>query len=265
MARESLDTMRLAICAVIRNEARYLREWIEFHRLMGVGRFHLYNRSEDDTLAILEPYMAAGIVELIDWPMLPPCQIQAYQHYIDSQQGKSRWTAFIDADEFLWSPRYQTVTEALESFPKEWPSVAVNWMCFGSSGKREREDAPVIERFTWRPSAEISSNHYVKAIVRMGRHFTMHDPHYANLPTFTPSGRLNSGSHSVPHEHGVLRINHYGCKSRQEWLERQLNGKPFGSGAPGPEECYDEIQGMDVDDREIQRYLPALKERLALP
>ena len=35
----------LSICAVYRDEGPYLREWIEFHRLVGVERFYLYDLS----------------------------------------------------------------------------------------------------------------------------------------------------------------------------------------------------------------------------
>ena len=38
----------LAVCAIYRNEAPYLREWIEFHRLVGVERFFLYNNESTD-------------------------------------------------------------------------------------------------------------------------------------------------------------------------------------------------------------------------
>jgi hypothetical protein len=174
----------------------------------------------------------------------------------------SEWCGFIDIDEFLFSPKYDTVIEALDSFPAHWQSIAVNWMCFGSSGEQEWKDIPVIERFTWRKPADIPSNHYVKPIVRMDKHFTIQDPHCANASTFTPSGRITSGPHSIPHEHDILRINHYGSKSRQEWVKRQLLGKPCVACGPSPEKCFDEIQGWDVDDKEIQRFLPELKRRL---
>jgi hypothetical protein len=96
----------------------------------------------------------------------------------------------------------------------------------------------------------------------MDRWFAMADPHFASVLTFTPSGRQTSGSHCISHEHSLLCINHYGTKSRAEWVKRQQYGKPCGGG-PSPEACYAEVQGRDVDDREIQRFLPALKERLA--
>ena len=67
--------MSLSICASFRNEAPYLREWIEFHRMMGVDRFYLYdNRSEDGWKAVLQPFIDMGIVEVTYWkfPTLRP-------------------------------------------------------------------------------------------------------------------------------------------------------------------------------------------------
>ena len=38
-------TARLAACAIYRDEADYLAEWIEFHRLCGFELFFLYDKS----------------------------------------------------------------------------------------------------------------------------------------------------------------------------------------------------------------------------
>jgi hypothetical protein len=35
----------LAVCAIYRNEAEFLGEWLEFHRLAGVQRFFLETAS----------------------------------------------------------------------------------------------------------------------------------------------------------------------------------------------------------------------------
>ena len=45
----------LAVCAIFRDEARYLAEWVSFQRVQGVERFYLYdNRSADDWRSELE-------------------------------------------------------------------------------------------------------------------------------------------------------------------------------------------------------------------
>src|SRR3954454_18594231 len=76
----SLVTAYLSICAIYRDEAPYLREWIEFHGLGGVERFFLYdNLSEDDHLSALAPYLEDGTVVLREWPAFPG-QLEAYAH-----------------------------------------------------------------------------------------------------------------------------------------------------------------------------------------
>ena len=51
----------LAACTIYRDDADYLGEWIEFHRLVGVERFVLYdNGSTDDHLDVLAPYLEEG-------------------------------------------------------------------------------------------------------------------------------------------------------------------------------------------------------------
>ena len=41
-----------------KNEAPYLREWIEFNHIVGVDHFFLYNNnSEDNYEEIIEPYV----------------------------------------------------------------------------------------------------------------------------------------------------------------------------------------------------------------
>ena len=83
-------TSYLSICAVYRDEAPYLREWVEFHRLVGVERFFLYdNNSGDEHREVLAPYVDDGSVTIHDWPQWP-AQIQAYddclkRHRDDSQ------------------------------------------------------------------------------------------------------------------------------------------------------------------------------------
>src|SRR5271165_4385432 len=59
----------LAICAIFQNEAPYLKEWIEFHKLVGVQHFYLYNNlSTDDYITVLAPYIDTKEVDLVDWP-----------------------------------------------------------------------------------------------------------------------------------------------------------------------------------------------------
>lgn len=262
--------LRLSVCSHFRNEGRYLREWIEFHRMMGVEKFYLYNRrSTDDWRTVLAPYMEQGIVDVKEWdrPAFPPgrnSQIDAFQDCIDRLRGQESWLAFLDGDQFLWSPGGTSLADVLDALPPRWGAVVAYWMCFGSSGKTEWEDAPVIERFTWRPEESCGWNQWFQSIVRLNDPSLStqgHDHLFRTAGgTYNESGALVRGT-DQPQFRSLLRVNHYWTKSRAEWEERQpadWSGETYGR----YEERWREVQGMDVDDREIQRFLPALKARL---
>lgn len=257
------------IVAIFRNEALYLREWIEFHLLMGCSKFYLYqNRSDDAWEPILAPYAAANALEVIDWPNGNPSQLQAYQHAIQRLSGQPVYAAFIDCDEFLFSPHFSTVSEALGFFPRQWGAIGVNWMCFGSGGKTSYEPKPVIERFTWRPKERQPFNLHIKSIIRMNQVVDVGPtPHHFAVEhgTFSEAGECILGPLTRLHRSDILRINHYSSKSLQEWLKRSKLGKPDRPDSMGCDpNWYNDRQAMDVDDRVIWRFLPELKKRLAV-
>ena len=66
---------------------------------------------------VLQPFVENGFMDIIDWPYPNPSQLAAYQHYIQGHRGLW-WTAFLDGDEFLWSPKYNTIQEGLDTLPQ---------------------------------------------------------------------------------------------------------------------------------------------------
>jgi len=53
---------KVAICAIVKDERRYLAEWIAYHSVIGFDHFFLYdNGSSDTTLAILRRARERGI------------------------------------------------------------------------------------------------------------------------------------------------------------------------------------------------------------
>ena len=91
----------VAVCAIFKNEAPYLKEWIEFNHLVGVEHFYLYNNnSEDDYQSVLEEYVQSGLVTLIQFPY-EQAQMKCYKDCIDKYAGETKWLGFIDIDEFI--------------------------------------------------------------------------------------------------------------------------------------------------------------------
>lgn len=60
---------KLSFVAIIKNEAPYIIEWIEYHRLVGVEKFYIYdNGSTDNIKDILTPYISNNTVVYHEFP-----------------------------------------------------------------------------------------------------------------------------------------------------------------------------------------------------
>lgn len=164
-------TWYLSAVTVFKNEASYLDEWLAFCVLQGVEHFLLYdNSSTDNAREVLEPWIAAGIVELIDWPLhwKAGAQTKAFLDALQRLRGRARWTAFIDIDEFLFSPTGKCVAEVLKDY-EEHAGIIVNWQCYGSSGHKARPPGLTIENYFRRARTNWPRNNRVKTIVDPAR------------------------------------------------------------------------------------------------
>ncbi|PWU24849.1 MAG: hypothetical protein C5B48_04255 [Candidatus Rokuibacteriota bacterium] len=258
MLETAMETY-LSVCAIYQDEAPYLREWVAFHRLMGVERFFLYDHeSTDGHRAELAPYLDDGTVLIHDWPVNPG-QKEAYDHCVAEHGQESRWIAFIDIDEFLFTPGDERIAEVLGDY-EHLPGVGVPWAVFGSSGHKTTPPGLVVESYTLR-SARPRKWGWFKSIVdprtvvrAMGPHsFSYRDRNFAGpVPEFVPFERL--------------RINHYWTKSEEE-LRQKLSRPRADTGAayaPTPERALAQTSAEhSVHDDAIMRYLPALREELA--
>lgn len=104
-------------------------EWIEFHRqVAGADHVLLFdNGSVDRPERVLAPWTGAGVATVVPWPrpFVQGAQREAYVQALRWAARRTRWIAFIDIDEFLFSPAMTTVAQVLTAF-EEHPGVVVN-------------------------------------------------------------------------------------------------------------------------------------------
>ena len=206
--------MKNAICAIFKNEAPYLREWVQFHRLQGFERFHLYNNeSTDDWMPELWDLISSGFVTIHDWPGKAQ-QIPAYKDFIgkSKNQYKYNWVAFIDIDEFLYCRSGRPVAQLLNDY-NQYAAIEAGWICFGTSGHKTKPEGLVIDNYTMRAELSFEENtKHVKSVVRPVRVFNLTDPHEFEV----------FGSKAKPEE---LKINHYWTKSEEELSHKVQRGR----------------------------------------
>jgi hypothetical protein len=267
----------LSVCGIYWNESPYLREWIEFHRLVGIEHFFLYNnRSTDNHLDVLAPFIDDGFVEVRDWDVFPG-QLEAYADCLERHRDDSHWIAFIDIDEFLFSPLGRPVPEIVGEF-EEHPAVGAHWCTFGNSGHETKPPGLVIENYLMR-STDVNRNWAIKSIVQPHRTVKAgNNPHYFLYDDGTfavnenhehMTGALNRVLPHI-HENPVferLRLNHYVTKSKEERRAKLARPIAFNGKFKNTEKVMARDEGLNqVRDETILMYLPALKEALgALP
>lgn len=259
------DKCKLSVCAIIKNEAPYIIEWLEFHKIVGVERFYLYNNnSTDNTIEILDSYVQSGEVILHDWPATTGQQISAYQHSLIAYQTESEWIAFIDMDEFLFSTGKEDLKEVLKEFDGV-SGVVVNMLYFGSSGHKARPDGLQIEHFTQRSADDFELNKMVKSIVRPNEVLAKNTPHLFvpinNQYFFTDENNepfVLSQSKEVSVQ--KLRINHYYTRSKQEMKEKSMRGDAFFNCTEKNLTIIESRDRNEVEDLTIQRFVPKLRQ-----
>ncbi len=267
---------KLSICTLFKNESRYLREWIEYHRLIGVDHFYLYNNgSRDRSVEILSTYVKQGLVTLVNWPDIIPqdregnpgewalsTQVQAYEHAAKyAALGETEWLALIDVDEFLVPVRSSTLSEILEKYDA-YPGVKLMSDCFDAStidALPRRELLIATSELTAEP-AKIITKSVEKTIFKPDDHTTFcWPPFQCNFRDDQRPAKLVRSE---------LRINKYVNRFNGSLNFGKLKEKlHIDSRMLTENERKDLLEiGFKIDDseRSISRFEPELRKRMGM-
>jgi hypothetical protein len=265
---------RIVVCAVFQNEAFFLHEWLEYHRLLGVEHFYLYNNLSDDAYAeILEPYCAAGLVDLFEWPVethnqqeyLDQLQLPVYNDAMQLASTTAEWAAFIDLDEFIVPKGDQDLYTLLQSY-STYGGLSINWQLFGTAGLEELPTKALItESLLWKAPIEEPINRIVKLIVQPDRVQEVRDPHYFEFKdgyyaVDTNGNRLEKQQVGQPVVIDKVQLNHYWCGVRQWFIHNKVPRRAKWGIVMLPEEIEEIVARFNVVvDDAILRFTPELK------
>ena len=236
------ENLPMVICCVFKNEAPYLKEWIDFHLKQGFQKFFLIdNRSDDNFREILKPYIENGTVRLLDSvhenmdTFIQAEELNAALPFIRKDTGEHCWVAFIDVDEYLFSVEKQAIAQSLNAFTgKKIAAVLANWLMFGTSGKQVLDrDKPLIEQLTSRAPVEHDEHGLFKPIAYLPNVYRFFEGPHRPIAMGESECFYSDGSRFQPEEskfiHAPLRINHYWYRSEEYYREHKLEKrKSFG-------------------------------------
>jgi hypothetical protein len=208
-----------------------------------------------------------------EWPD-EPGQASAYRDCLDQHREDARWIAFIDLDEFLFSPTLAPLPEILREY-EQWPGVSVNWSMFGPSGHETKPEGLVLENYTQRAPDYHGFNRLCKCVVdpkrtiRIGANVSAHCFDYteghAVDENFQPRDKPPRGK-TEKVSFARLRVNHYYIKSKEQWLAKI--DQPRADTGQRRKYKADNYESMalrfsEVREQAITAYVPALNAALA--
>ena len=255
--RKKLPMVNIALTAIFRDEARFLKEWIEYHRLIGVERFYLTNHlSVDNYLEVLQPYIDQGIVDLreersdtdlfLSWNKI---QLNSYSIALTKARDEAKWVIVIDTDEFV-VPKGQPLSTILKNSEK-FGGIAINWQIFGTSYvEKIPEGKLLIETLLLKAPKEFHENHYYKLIVQpkhVGKFMT---PHYCRFnPPYSGcdmGGNGLNGNMSPKIHTDLIQINHYWTRDEDFYVNVKVaRKKRMGPWFPTMEKKHRRVQPRD--------------------
>lgn len=224
--------MKTIICAIVKNEQRFIREWVEWNIDQGFDKIYIYeDYGSDSHKEQLQDYIDKGLVELNNLsethfvPQLKKgtlVQQALYRKFFQlckSKEIEADWVGFFDVDEFIMFDDGWDLNKLEEEF-KDEPGILLAWKLYGANGHIKRPEGNVVDNYTTHmPEGTIlDSNVYnwaVKSLVNIAKCDGMKNIHEFNGCVFT--------NHCKPiHKlcFDKAWINHYYSKSWEDYLDR---------------------------------------------
>lgn len=222
----------LGIIVIAKNESEYIQEWCSFHKIVGVDKIILFdNESTDNMKECLQPYIDSGFVEYHYWEGRVQ-QLPVYNEGLRLAKSDFKYLAFIDCDEYLFCDNKTiSLKKMINNFfdsHKLAGGLFVNWKMFGSNGLISTPSGLCIENFTKRAMPGRPGTRWGKTILRTKcsdfychPHYPLYNLGYAGYDQF---GTLVQGCKNEIKEYSEICLNHYFCKSKEQWIKRRSIG-----------------------------------------
>jgi len=222
------STGPICVVAILKDEERFLEEWLAYHRLIGVDHFLLYDHAAEQPLeALLAPHR--GYVTVIDWSKDDPslagdtAQLRAYAHALGILPPDCSWVSFLDGDEFIVLRQHETLRDFLGEFD-DFGAIRLNWHVFGHNGHFDDPKGLITAALTRRMAAPSVRTKAISRPQAIGR---LRSSHWCDLEPGWATADANGRRYADvlhPGKTDVAHIDHYQCRSFRSWMSRVERG-----------------------------------------
>lgn len=252
--------MKIALTAIARHENRYLKEWFDYYRNIGINHIFIGDNNDiDDTENIQNLVDKLGYQDFVNvinkrkdkfTQQGEDVQTNFYKETYNTYGKDYDWMCFFDIDEYLEiNPQFykeKNINYYIENCCRickiknnvDPEQIQVGWLIYDDNDKLFYEDKPLQERFT-----RLSENIYTgvqfknvmcgKVIVKCGLDDVIFpDMHHSEFTEHTQYTCLDGGFSCysyVDMANKFLRIDavikHYYSKSLEEFIQKRFGDK----------------------------------------
>ena len=214
--------MKTAICAIIKDEQEYLREWIEHHLSSGIDEIFLYEDYgsmshryitedyPDVHLSSIDIIFRNGFIWEREYSSGSRLQEMLFDWFLVVYKDGFDWVLFIDIDEFLI---LKTPLEDLLKDYSDYPAILLRWVFYGANGHIRKPDGKVMDNFTRICVTSFDYHWQMKSFVNTKKFESWRKPIHEVKGGIYPLD--NDNLHKA-------FVNHYFTKSWDEWKTKIL-------------------------------------------
>lgn len=146
--------MVYAICAIIKDEHPYLKEWLDYHFNLGFNQIYLYeDYNSKSHKSITDNYKNVFLSNLEQFEIENSAntkkQSELYNKFlkVHKELNDIDWCAFIDIDEYIDLTDGYTLNKLTDEY-RGYAGVYLSWKMYGANGYVERPKGGIVESYT---------------------------------------------------------------------------------------------------------------------
>lgn len=218
--------MKNIICAIAKNEEKYILDFCKYHLDLGFDEIHVYDNDPEFPLGQIIDIPGVIVHPWADGRSRYAPQMTAYKDCIEKVDYD--WCAFIDVDEFITLDGFDNISDFISSFDPSVQCIHLYERVYGDGGKVEPDNpyVPVYDRIL-EPSKKYSKI-YFKNIVNKNASGDFKNPHIfgRDVVTANSDGNITKefSIQGTPKDfiEGKAYIRHYKTKTLSEFCEQKL-------------------------------------------
>ena len=217
---------KVCICTVAKYENKYIMEFIDYYKKIGVDKVYLYDNNDinGENFDFLYNDISSGFIEIINYRGKKRPQRKIYNECYTKNKKIYKWLIFIDLDEYIVLKNYSDIHNYLsQKIFIKCDSIYLNWAIHTDNNLFYYDNRSLKERF---PKVNKDLNFCLgKSIVKSNNK----NIHIKSVHTLDNNLKICNGfgkifkpkkSFCIVPDYETNFIDHYQHKSTEEFVEK---------------------------------------------